>query len=496
MEGINIQMNVQKIHETKFSSDSVMDGFGRVFFHDEKVYRAVTKDKVEYCIALLNSGLYKELREKEYIPETNIAQLQIANYDLVLEHERVTQTYRNEWTFSMLKDAALAILSINKICNKHGYELKDAHLTNVLFKGVKPVWVDLGSIVPLSAGQISWRGYTEFLNVVIIPLAFLSAGNIYIGRKLLDSYHYVVTTLPSQDIMQSGLLKLLPEANSASPFYFKFRNKTLLKTITRSNLLSLLSYWSTKMIRSILGRNTIFLTYSQEEKKSQTLHDLFPEKQIESYLNSLQVFKNNTPWQGYHRNYNNDNGEIVISGRFKKIIEVVKSLNEVTTTLDLAGNEGLLSQLLFENISELKRIIIADYDENAIDFAYNKFKCYKTDKLNTVLLNLMYTQNIEDTQKRLRSDLVLALAITHHLILTMNYSLPGIFERIKAFSKKYVMIEFMPLGLWSSNSEIVPDLPEWYNVEWFRKEFKNYFILLYEEQLEKNRILFLGKIIE
>ena len=488
----NVDMTVQKIHNTNFSSLSLMDDFGRVFFRNNKIYRAITHEKVEYCRNLLNSNLYKELREKEYIPETKISDLQVENYGLVLEHEKLTETHKHEWTFSMLKDAALKILDINKICNKHGYELKDSHLANVLFKGVNPVWIDLGSIATLKSDQNSWLAYDEFLNSIVVPLAFLSAGKTYIARKLLESIHYGITTLPKQNIVQSGLLSLLPGTINNGPFLFKYRNKILLKTHGRSNLLSILSYWPTKMVQSATGRNTVLFTYSQVPIRQNSLKDLYPENLIEPHLKSLQQFDTKTQWQGYHQNYYDGNGEIIISERFKKIIEVMKGINDINNILDLAGNEGLLSQLLFENIEKLQRIIIADYDENAIDFAYNKFKTLKTDKLHTVLLNLMYTPNMEDTQKRLQSDLVLALAITHHLILTMNYSIQAIFEKIKAYSKKYVIIEFMPLGLWSSKEEVFPTLPKWYNVEWFRNEFNNYFDIILEEKLEVNRIMFLG----
>ena len=101
---------------------------------------------------------------------------------------------------------------------------------------------------------------------------------------------------------------------------------------------------------------------------------------------------------------------------------------------------------------------------------------------------------MEDTAKRLKSDIALSLAVTHHLILTSGFSLSAILERLASYSKKYVMVEFMPLGLWSIENKKEQKLPDWYNVEWFRKEFSSKFELILEEQVEENRIVFFGKL--
>ena len=105
----------------------------------------------------------------------------------------------------------------------------------------------------------------------------------------------------------------------------------------------------------------------------------------------------------------------------------------------------------------------------------------------------MFTPDIPGTCKRLACDLAIALAVTHHLLLTANFSLPAIFERLKAYSKRYVMIEFMPLGLWAINDKEEPAIPEWYTVEWFRYHFSQHFVLIKEEKLERNRIIFVGE---
>jgi hypothetical protein len=62
------------------------------------------------------------------------------------------------------------------------------------------------------------------------------------------------------------------------------------------------------------------------------------------------------------------------------------------------------------------------------------------------------------------SDVVFALALTHHLILSQNYDIHAIFSTISMYSRKYVYIEFCPLGLWSNGK--APPFPDWYNEAW------------------------------
>lgn len=485
---------MHQVSETNFSSVSMMDDFGRVFFQNGKVYRAIKREKVPYCLQLLKSDLFTELLKEGFIPDTKISDLSVCNYGIVLEHERLLETLQHEWTFSMLKDAALTILEINKLCNKYGYELKDCHLFNILFKGVKPVWIDLGSISPKIPGSQEWKAYDQFLRAVIIPMSFLSFEKPFIGRKLLESIFFSLTTLPAQDVTESGLLSLLPILSAEKTNVLRFRNRKLLETKERLTFISSIVYWTTKSFQFLIKRNTVFFTYEDASNRVKALTELFPYNNIESYINSLKKPNTKTVWEGYHQSYYAVEGQPFYSERFKRILKIIKDRKDIESVLDLAGNEGLFSKLLFENIKNLKQIITADYDENAIDFAYNNFKKLNTYKLNTVLLNLMYTPNIEGTQKRLQCDLVLALAITHHLLLTANYSIEAIFEKIRSYSSKYVIIEFMPLGLWSKGQTESSLLPQWYNLNWFKQNFERYFHLLVHEKLEENRILFFGKI--
>ena len=54
----------------------------------------------------------------------------------------------------------------------------------------------------------------------------------------------------------------------------------------------------------------------------------------------------------------------------------------------------------------------------------------------------------------------------------------------------------MPIGLYGGDLNNIPELPAFYNLEWFRKKFNEHFDLILDEKLELNRHVFLGKLKE
>lgn len=72
------------------------------------------------------------------------------HYELVLEHDRIQFiTYPHEWSASMFKEAALLHIALYERLHEHGLTLKDWHPHNILFDGTRPVFVDFTSIVPI-----------------------------------------------------------------------------------------------------------------------------------------------------------------------------------------------------------------------------------------------------------------------------------------------------------------------------------------------------------
>jgi len=97
---------------------------------------------------------------------------------LWLRHPRIpVVTYPWEWAFSALKSSALLTLDLEILARAHGYSLKDATGTNILFQGSRPVLVDVLSFEPLQSGT-PWVALGQFCRAFLFPLMLRSYRNI------------------------------------------------------------------------------------------------------------------------------------------------------------------------------------------------------------------------------------------------------------------------------------------------------------------------------
>jgi len=123
------------------------------------------------------SPLYAELVEEGKLVETHepedvpfVAEALDGPVGGVLEHAVIPfVSYPYEWTFGMLRDAALLQLELVRRAVEGGLMLKDASPYNVQFSGARPVFVDVGSFEPLREGE-PWAGYRQFCMLFLYPL--------------------------------------------------------------------------------------------------------------------------------------------------------------------------------------------------------------------------------------------------------------------------------------------------------------------------------------
>ncbi|HSJ34422.1 MAG TPA: methyltransferase [Acidimicrobiia bacterium] len=88
----------------------------------------------------------------------------------VLEHPRLPFiSYPFEWTFSMLRDAALLQLDLMVEALGEGMILKDATPYNIQFPAGRPQFIDIGSFERYRKGE-PWLGYRQFCRQFLYPL--------------------------------------------------------------------------------------------------------------------------------------------------------------------------------------------------------------------------------------------------------------------------------------------------------------------------------------
>lgn len=90
---------------------------------------------------------------------------------LVLEHEAIRfPSYPFEWTPQMLYEAGLLTIEIAEALLEDNLGLKDATPYNILFRGPRPVFIDVLSVERREPLDPLWRPYAQFVRTFCIPL--------------------------------------------------------------------------------------------------------------------------------------------------------------------------------------------------------------------------------------------------------------------------------------------------------------------------------------
>lgn len=436
--------------EAEFAKISI-DSCGHVFKWNGGFFRAIHVDMVEEVRTMFSCGMIQKLVEESLFPRSWITEYSISGYGMVIGHELIPNiSYPFEWSFEMLKDAAITVLKTNFIARKYGYQTKDCHTYNICFYKTEPLFVDLGSFIRVDKNE-EWASYQDFLRSYYYPLRIWSHGNSHIARKLLFSLS-LLETMPHESYLlykypfMRGISHNLLRLAIAS--YFRFRNLIPSK--------------------------------------------LFSFERLIDKTSALSLKKDKSQWGDYHDTYYDANGEPLSNRRFDRIIELVKD-HEICSVVELGGNQGLFSEMLTKS-TPVQNVVCTDFDEMAVDYMYTNAK-RKGLSFSTAIVDIMYPlMNYYESPPfiRFKSDAVFALAVSHHLILGNYLPVDLFLEIVAKYSRKYVFIEFMPLGLWDGKT--APPLPVWYTQDWFKASFEKVFKLNLIEKLDENRVLFFGEV--
>jgi SAM-dependent methyltransferase len=105
------------------------------------------------------------------------------------EHERVPfPSYPHEWPPEMLAAAGALTLELFEGALREEFGLKDATPYNVLFRGPRPVFVDVLSFERREARDASWMAYAQFVRTFLLPLLAcrhfgLAPGGIFAAHR-------------------------------------------------------------------------------------------------------------------------------------------------------------------------------------------------------------------------------------------------------------------------------------------------------------------------
>ena len=179
-EGVALAANSAHGHDAagevvQLEPGSYRDRNGVVFYRDSRVFRGLSAKALANWERLSTAAFFREQIALGSIVATSrtLPQLEAqfgGDWAAVLEHARIPfVSYPYEWTFGMLKDAALLHLDLLEAALGAGMILKDSSAYNIQWRGTQPVFIDIPSFEVLRQGE-PWVGYRQFCELFLYPL--------------------------------------------------------------------------------------------------------------------------------------------------------------------------------------------------------------------------------------------------------------------------------------------------------------------------------------
>jgi hypothetical protein len=427
---------------------SYRDPSGFIFEKDGIIYRQVNDNFKEHFDYFINSGCYEKLVKNGWlIPHEVIHEnlTQTNEWYLTLKPEQIGFiSYPYEWSFDMLKDAALLTLKLVKEAIAYGLILKDATPYNIQWHRGKLIFIDTLSFEKYNE-QEPWIAYRQFCECFLSPLLLMHYSKTPLHEMLLaypDGIPLVVTR------------SLLP-----------WRSKFSLHTYLHIHMHAKLSVQHA-------GKSQ-----GQAKFSKQKLLNLI--SSLEGLIKKVRLPSGKSTWSDYYNEALQRNDYLE---QKQKIIEKwMEQLQNISTATDLGANEGEFSKLLAKkNI----QTTATDFDHLAINKLYTHIKTTRESKIQPLIIDLANPSASSGLNNEERSsfihrthvDLVLALALIHHLAIGKNIP----FEKIAfllAGMCRYLIIEFVPKDdpktaqMLKQKKDIYSSYDEKYFINTFTKKF-------------------------
>ncbi|MGE5112893.1 MAG: class I SAM-dependent methyltransferase [Acidobacteriaceae bacterium] len=412
---------------------SLHDPGGRVLRFDNRIIRLVNREGERNLDSVRNSGALRRLQsEKRFISFAplalnDIAELPVSHDDLIsegvislLEHEAIPfPSYPYEWPPAMLFEAAKLTLDIAGALIEEDLGLKDGTPYNILFRGTRPVFIDLLSVEAREAGDPLWLAYAQFVRMFLLPL--------FASRKLRYDLRAVFSTRPDG---------LEPEEIYR---WCKLRNLLGLSGLS----LVALPNW----LNPSAGKKPAL--YKPRRMPPQQAKYVFQHmlRGLRRHLNRVKPAERKSAWSDYAtERVSYAEEQIIVKQDF-----VAAALREVkpARVLDIGCNTGEFSLLA---AGEGAEVVAVDKDEVSVGLL---FQAASKDNLNVLPLVVdfanpspptgwMNRQYISFTNRAEQYfDLVLCLAVIHHLLVSNRIPLPEIVDALALATKDFVIAEYV-----------------------------------------------------
>jgi len=306
-------------------------------------------------------------------------------------------SYPYEWSFAMLRDAALLQLELLRRALDENLTLKDASSYNVQWRGARPVFIDVGSFERLREGE-PWAGYRQFCMLFLNPLLLQAYKGIDFRPWLRGSLAGISPAdarrvLSSRDLVRRGVLT----------------NVALHARLERKH------DDSERDVKGELRRAGF--------KKELIVANV---KRLDKLVRGLEWEPGSTEWSGYSATTSYDEAD---AGRKEEFVREVVQTREWGLVWDIGCNEGRHSRIAAENA---RFVVALDGDAAVVDRFYRKLAAEGATTILPLVADVTdpspalgwHGLERQTLEQRGRPELTLCLAVLHHVAIGGNVPVP------------------------------------------------------------------------
>jgi hypothetical protein len=398
---------------------SYKDTAARVVKKEIGYYRYIFNEyKTEY-LHLMQSGLYEELTQKGLLIEHKEIEKDTDDpkvFKLLFPNQIPFQSYPFEWSYNQWRKAILSYLRINNIALKYGMILKDATPFNFYLTGGRAIMFDTSSFMFFNEND-KWIAYKQFCEEFLSPIALMHFNGGQWSKLTMANLRGMPLSFVSKQL----------------PIKSWFNLTTLLHIHLHSK------YSGNNESKEIENKQKIGFTLVKIKSLQKMIFN-----EINKWEKPYQ-FTNH--WSTY---YENDiESKVYLKDKeatIRKWLEKIKP----KSVIDLGANTGKFSFIAAEYA---ERVISIEGDENCVDEIEQKISINNNNNIFTLIGNLakpspmlgfLYSMT-ESIYKRGESDVVLSLALVHHLHICNKLSFEQISLLFASFSNQYLIVEFIPV---------------------------------------------------
>ncbi|WP_262285372.1 class I SAM-dependent methyltransferase [Micromonospora sp. MA102] len=390
---------------------SFRDPGNRVFHRSGEVLRGLDERSARDWRALAASDFFRDLLANRQVCGTE--ELFPTPVDVpwaaVLRHERIPfVSHPYEWSYWMLRDAALLHLEVLRAALTAGFTTKDGSAYNVQWRGARPVFIDVGSFEAAREGE-PWAGYRQFCQTLLYPLLVQA----HLG---LDFQPFLRARIDG--IEPDQMRRLFGGAR-------RWRAGVLTHVHLHGAMQDRNAEASTSAVRAQLRS----AGYSRELA-------LATVRGLTKLVRRLDHRPGETHWSDYQRTCAYSVPDRQAKEQF---VDRAVAATGPGRVLDLGANDGRYARIAARHADH---VVAVEQDPAVVDALYRALREEGEERILPLVMDLADPspgggwRGVERAAfaDRARADVVLALALVHHLAIGRNVPLPEVLDQLAALT--------------------------------------------------------------